>query len=204
MIQTTDESHSMVFRMIEIRVHGRGGQGVVLASEILVNALTKEGKYSACFPYFGFERRGAPVAGFIRFDQKPIRQKDQIYNPDCVVVMDRTLFKAVNVYQGVKEAGILVLNETNAPHELDIPRDIKRVGIVDATRISMESLHTFIPNTAMLGAVCRTTGWVELDSLLKATRETLGPKIVKKNLEMMKRAFQETRVFESTGDGQWT
>jgi 2-oxoacid:acceptor oxidoreductase gamma subunit (pyruvate/2-ketoisovalerate family) len=193
----------MVGGMIEIRVHGRGGQGVVLASEILVNALIKEGKFSACFPFFGFERRGAPVAGFIRFDGKPIRQKDQIYYPDCVVVMDGTLFKAVNVFQGIKEAGILVLNETKAPSELTIPRGIQKVGVVDATRISMETIQAFIPNTAMLGAVCRTTGWVGLDSLRKAAAEALGPKILKKNLQMMERAYQETNVFESAGEGQW-
>jgi phenylglyoxylate dehydrogenase gamma subunit len=123
--------------MKEIRVHGRGGQGVVLASEIFVNALIKEGKHAACFPYFGFERRGAPVVGFIRFDQSPIRQKDQIYHPDCVVVMDGTLLRAVNIYQEIKEQGVLILNESKTLSEITIPGEVRRAGLVDATRISM-------------------------------------------------------------------
>lgn len=176
---------------------------MVLASEIFVTALIKEGKHAACFPYFGFERRGAPVAGFIRFDEKPIRQKDQIYYPDCVIVMDGTLFKAVNVYQGIKRDGILVLNETKAATELSMPAEIQRVGVVDATRISMETINTFIPNTAMLGATCRTTGWVELNSLLTAAAEALEPKFRKKNLEMMERAFYETNVVEPSGEERW-
>jgi 2-oxoacid:acceptor oxidoreductase gamma subunit (pyruvate/2-ketoisovalerate family) len=110
--------------MKEIRVHGRGGQGVVLASEIFVNALIKEGKYAACFPFFGFERRGAPVFGFIRFDEKPIRQKDQVYTPDCVVVMDSTLFKAVNVYQGIKDQSTLVLNDRRLISDLTFPSEV--------------------------------------------------------------------------------
>ena len=189
--------------MIEIRVHGRGGQGVVLASKIFVSALIKEGKHAACFPFFGFERRGAPVVGFVRFNDKPIRQKDQIYHPDCVVVMDETLFKAVNVYQGIKENSILVLNESRAPSGLSIPQEVRKVGLVDATRISMETIHTFIPNTAMLGAICRTTGWIGLDSLLQAAEETLERKILEKNLLMMGKAFRETRIFEPAGEGLW-
>ncbi len=189
--------------MIEIRLHGRGGQGAVLASEIFVNALIKEGRYAACFPHFGFERRGAPVTGFIRFDDKPIRQKDQIYYPDCVVVMDATLFNAVNVYQGIKASGILVLNETKAPSGLAIPGEIQKVGLVEATRICVETINAFIPNTAMLGALCRTTSWVRLESLLKATKEILPPKILKKNLYIIERAYDETKIFESAGEGRW-
>ena len=188
--------------MIEIRIHGRGGHGVVLASEIFVSALIREGKYAASFPFFGFERRGAPVVGFVRFDDKPIRQKDQVYHPECVVVTDGTLFKAVSVYQGIQPNGVLVLNETRAPSEISLPPEVHRVGLVDATRISMETIHTFIPNTAMLGALCRTTGWVRFDSLVKALKEGLDRKILKKNLLIMERAFQETRVLDSSG-GTW-
>ena len=182
--------------MKEIRVHGRGGQGVVLASEIFVNALIKEGKHAACFPYFGFERRGAPVVGFIRFDESPIRQKDQIYHPDCVAVMDGTLFRAVPIYQGLKEQAVLILNESRGLSEISVPGEVQRVGLVDATRISMEVLNTFIPNTAMLGALCRTTGWVKFPSLVKSVKEMLDRKILKKNLQVMERAYEETEVFD--------
>jgi phenylglyoxylate dehydrogenase gamma subunit len=182
--------------MREIRVHGRGGQGVVLASEIFVHALIQEGRFAACFPFFGFERRGAPVFGFIRFDEKPIRQKDQVYTPDCVVVMDSTLFKAVNVYQGIKAPGTLILNDSRPLEELAFPPEIRRVGLVDATRISLDTIKTFIPNTAMLGALCRTTGWAELSSLLKSLKEAFPVAIRQKNVEMLQRAYEETKVFD--------
>ena len=183
-------------RMKEIRIHGRGGQGVVLASEIVVNAMIKEGKYAACFPFFGFERRGAPVFGFVRFDESPIRQKDQVYDPDCVVVFDETLFKAVDVYQGVKEGGTLVVNARGDVKDLSLPPQIGTVGIVDATTISIDAIRTFIPNAAMLGAFCKTTAWVGPDSLKKSLNEMLAKKNRKKSIEMFERAYHETRVFE--------
>ncbi len=147
--------------MKEIRIHGRGGQGVVLASEIFVNAAVKEGKHAASFPYFGFERRGAPVFGFVRFDTQPIRQKDQVYHPDCLVVFDHTLFKAVDIYQGIREHGILVLNASEPIPDIPLAPQIEVLGLVDATRISVETVGSFIPNTAMLGALARVTGWVQ-------------------------------------------
>lgn len=181
--------------MKEIRIHGRGGQGVVLASKIFVNAMIKEKKFAASFPFFGFERRGAPVVGFIRFDDKPIRQKDQVYYPDCVVVFDETLFKAVNIYQGVKENSTLVLNTRKSLTELTVPSMIRKFGLVDATSISLETINTFIPNTSMLGALSKSTGWVSIGSLIKSARELLDKKILKKNIEMMEKAYEETAVF---------
>jgi 2-oxoacid:acceptor oxidoreductase gamma subunit (pyruvate/2-ketoisovalerate family) len=180
--------------MKEIRIHGRGGQGVVLASEIFVNAAVKEGKHAACFPYFGFERRGAPVFGFVRFDTQPIRQKDQVYHPDCLVVFDHTLFKAVDIYQGIKQNGILILNAAQATPEIPLPPQIEVLGLVDATRISVETVGAFIPNTAMLGALARVTGWVRLDSLVKSVREMLPRRIQKKNIEILERAYAEAVV----------
>ena len=188
--------------MIEIRIHGRGGQGVVLASELFVDALIREGRYAASFPFFGFERRGAPVVGFVRFHDQPIRQKDQIYRPDAVVVLDSTLFKAVNIYEGLKPGGTLVVNENKTLGELSIHSAVQKAGVVDATRISMETIRTFIPNTAMLGALCKTTGWVKFDSLVKAVSDGMDRKILKKNLLIMERAFEETRVYER-GEKGW-
>ena len=187
--------------MKEIRIHGRGGQGVVLASEIFVSAVIKEGKYAACFPFFGFERRGAPVFGFVRFDSRPIRQKDQVYYPDCIVVFDETLFKAVDVYQGVKGDGILVVNGRRDVTELSIPPNIRKVGLVDATTISIETISTFIPNAAMLGALCKTTGWLGLGSLKKSLNEMMEKKYRKKSIEMMERAYNETEVFDVSAGG---
>lgn len=185
--------------MKEIRIHGRGGQGVVLASEIFVNAVVKEGKYAASFPYFGFERRGAPVFGFVRFDTLPIRQKDQVYHPDCLVVFDDTLFRAVDIYQGIRQKGILILNTKQAPSEIAVPPEIETLGLVDATGISLETVGTFIPNTAMLGVLARVTGWVGLVSLRKSLREMLSPKILKKNIQIMERAYAESVVHGTGG-----
>ena len=190
--------------MKEIRVHGRGGQGVVLASEVFVHALIKEGKYAASFPFFGFERRGAPIVGFIRFDERPIRQKDQIYHPDCVVVMDSTLLKAVNVYQGIKPRGIVVLNNESLEMEkLDLPSEVEQVGLVDATTICLETIKTFIPNIAMVGALCRTTGWVTPDALIVSIEENLPTPLHSSNVEMLRRAYEKTQVFRKGEDGRW-
>ena len=189
--------------MKEIRIHGRGGHGVVFGSQIFVSALIREGKFASCFPFFGVERRGAPVFGFVRFDEKPVRQKDQVYYPDCVVVMDGTLFKAVNVYQGIKGKSTLVLNESRGIEGLTIPENVHRVGLVDATWISLENIKTFIPNTAMLGALCRTTGWVSLRSLVKSVAESFDRKIRQKNIDMLERAYEETKICERGEDGKW-
>jgi len=182
--------------MKEIRIHGRGGQGVVLASEIFVNAAVREGKHAASFPYFGFERRGAPVFGFVRFDTQPIRQKDQVYHPDCLVVFDDTLFKAVDIYQGIRQHGTLILNAAQTSSETPLPPEIELLGLVDATRISLETVGTFIPNTAMLGALARVTGWVSLDSLKQSVQQMLDRKIRKKNIEILERAYAEAVVRE--------
>jgi len=187
--------------MKEIRIHGRGGQGVVLASEIFVNAAVREGKHAASFPYFGFERRGAPVFGFVRFDTQPIRQKDQVYHPDCLVVFDETLFKAVDVYQGIRDNGVLILNAAQLSPETPVSPQVEITGLVDATRISIETVGAFIPNTAMLGALARVTGWVRLDSLVKSVREMLDRKIQKKNIEIMERAYAEA-VVQHKGPGE--
>lgn len=189
--------------MKEIRVHGRGGQGVVLASEIFVGALIKEGKYAASFPFFGFERRGAPIVAFVRFDERPIRQKDQIYAPDCVVVMDSTLLKAVDVYQGLKPQGILVLNGCRDIETLDLPPEVERVGLVDATAISLHTLKAFIPNTAMVGALSRTTGWVSLEALRLSLKENLPSRARVQNLETLQRAYLETKVFRRGEHARW-
>lgn len=174
-----------------------------MASEIFVAALVKEGKYAASFPFFGFERRGAPIVAFVRFDEKPIRQKDQIYAPDCVVSLDPTLLKAVDLYQGIKPNGIAILNETREIAALDLPSNIEQVGLVDATAICLDVLKAFIPNTAMVGALSKTTGWCSLESLVLSTKESLPARVRALNVETLKRAYHETKVFRRGGNGQW-
>ncbi len=145
----------------QIRIHGRGGMGTVKAAEIIVYSKVKAGEYGLSVPYFGFERQGAPVVAYVKLADKPIRAKTQVDFPDCVVVMEPTLLNAVNVFEDMSREGILVINSKKCPDLASLPPQVKKVGYVDATRISFDELGRAIPNTAMLGAFVKTTGWIE-------------------------------------------
>lgn len=176
--------------MIEIRFHGRGGQGAVTSAELLAHAAIAEGKFAIALPSFGPERRGAPVVAFARIDDRPVRIRSGIYNPDVVVVLDPRLRETVDVTQGLKEGGILVLN---SPEEPDgFPRGIK-VAWVNATQIAREEIGLPITNTTMLGALLKALAVVELESLLEPFRHRFG-KVAEKNIAALRRAYQETRV----------
>ncbi|MEM2868882.1 MAG: 2-oxoacid:acceptor oxidoreductase family protein [Thermoplasmata archaeon] len=162
--------------MLEIRFHGRGGQGAVVASTILATALFEEGKNVQAFPYFGVERRGAPVTAFLRVDDKPIRIRSEITDPDAVVVLDTFLMKYVNVIQGLKPQGKILINSPKPPSAF---RDgIKQtVATVDATGIALKhrlgSRTSPIVNTAILGGMVRFLGIVRMDSVVKAIKATV-------------------------------
>src|SRR4030043_2109640 len=160
--------------MIEIRIHGRGGQGAVIASEVLAAAFFKEGKYVQAFPAFGVERRGAPVAAFTRVDDQPIRIRHNIYEPDHIIVLDPTLMESTQVDSGLKENGWIILNTDRPPKTFG--RFSKfRVATVDANRIAVEyklgSPTAPIVNTAILGAFSKITGMVAVDALVEAMKE---------------------------------
>jgi pyruvate ferredoxin oxidoreductase gamma subunit/phenylglyoxylate dehydrogenase gamma subunit len=138
--------------MYEIRIHGRGGQGAVVAATILAQAVIDEGKHAVAIPSFGFERRGAPVSSFLRFDDKPIRAMTNIYRPDCVVCIDPTIRRAVNVFAGLKDNGTLVLTAKAGLRELDLPAGLGKVGVCDAIGIALALFRRPITNTIMLGA----------------------------------------------------
>jgi len=160
--------------MIEIRFHGRGGQGTVVASKVLADALAKEGNYVQAYPEFGVERRGAPVFAFIRIDDKPIYDKSRIYEPDHVVVVDPTLVEAIDVTDGIKEGGVIIINSDKKPEEFKIAGKF-RVTTINATEIAVKhklgTLAAPIVNTAIVGAVVKILGLTRLDSLLAAIRE---------------------------------
>ena len=161
--------------MIEIRFHGRGGQGSVIASKLLAKAFFKEGKYVSAFPYFGVERRGAPVTAFTRVDHNPIRAKYQIYEPDYVVVLDYSLLKAVNILKGLKSDGWVIINTIKEPNELKKELNYGRVATVDATTIALKhhlgSQAAPIVNTAILGAFSRVSNLVKIENVMDAIRE---------------------------------
>lgn len=162
--------------MKEIRIHGRGGMGAVKAAEALVYAAVMDGKYGNSIPFFGFERQGAPVTAFVRISEEPIRPKNRVYNPDIIIVLDPTIMNAVNVFEGVKEGSILVLNTTHDPKDMEIPENIASVTVVDATKIALDMIGRPITNTVMLGAFCKATGLVSVDEVARKVEELWGAK----------------------------
>lgn len=181
--------------MIEIRFHGRGGQGAVVASNLLAMAAFREGKDVQAFPYFGVERRGAPVTAFTKIDDKPVRIKSQIYEPDHVIVMDSSLLKAVDVTQGLKNGGLVLINTDKKPQ--DVKGVEGKIATVDATSIAVKhglgSKEAPIVNTAILGAFAKATGIVKIDSLVESILES-APAKKKENAEAAKDAFENVMV----------
>ncbi len=187
--------------MIEIRWHGRGGQGAVTSAEILSQAAISEGKYAQAFPSFGPERRGAPVLAFVRIDpHRPIRVRSSITEPDVVVVLDPGLLSIVNVASGLKPGGIVIVNTTKTPAQIREQFKIKaKVATVGATKIAQEVLGVNIVNTTMIGAVIKASNVVTLESTYEPLRNRFG-RLGDRNIESMKRAYTETVIEEYVGD----
>lgn len=182
--------------MLEIRYHGRGGQGAVTSAELMAIAAINEGKYAQAFPSFGPERRGAPVMAFTRIDTDTIRTREKVYYPNVVVVLDPTLLDIVDIGSGLKEGGTLIINSTDEASVLREKYGLKgRLALVDASRIAMEEMNVPITNTTMLGALVKATGAVDLTSLEGPIQNRFGG-IAPKNIASCKRAFEETIVEE--------
>ncbi len=179
--------------MIEIRFHGRGGQGTVVASKILADAIAKEGNYVQAYPEFGVERRGAPVYAFIRIDDKLISDKSRIYEPDHVVVVDPTLADAIDVTEGLKEGGTIIINSDRKPEELGFPNKYK-VVTVDATKIAVKhklgTITAPIVNTAIVGAVVKILNLAKIESVLEAIKEDV-PSNPEANVAAAKEAYDK-------------
>ena len=160
--------------MIEIRFHGRGGQGAVVASKILATSLFLEGKYSQSFPAFGVERRGAPVTAFLRVDDKPIRLRTEIYEPDHLVVLDPLLVEQVPLAKGLKKDGIVLINSGKEPGKFSDSFKGFRVATVPAGKIAVKhhlgTAQSPIVNTAILGAVAKVLGIVTMESLIEGIK----------------------------------
>lgn len=177
----------------EIRFHGRGGQGAVLAARMLASAFALEGLSVASFPMYGFERRGMPVIAFTRADNKPIRGKTQIYTPDCLMVIDPTLLELPTLFDGLKTDGFLILNSVaELPKQLS--PNLKTMGWVNATQVALDELGRDIPNTCLIGALAKTTGWVSLDSIKEALGDYLSGSILEKNIRNAERGYHEVEV----------
>ena len=180
--------------MIEVKFRGRGGQGAVIASEILGRSLFLEGKWPQAFSHFGGERRGAPVFGFLRVDDEPILLKCQIKHADHVVIFDLALANEREVFQELKPNGIVLIN-TN--HDIDYFHKWRafRLGLIDAGAIarSVGLGHTF--NTAILGSYARLTSLVKMETLLSVVRE-MAPSKVDSNLLAVQRGYEEVKIYQ--------
>ena len=179
--------------MQEIRWHGRGGNGAFTAAKLLGHAVSiHEGKYAQAFPSFGPERRGAPVLAFTRISAEPITDHSQIYSCDCIVVLDETLCDVVDVANGLKDDGVLLLN-TQLSQEAARARykfeGVKNLVVLDATKIALDVLGSAIVNTVMLGAAARAAGLVSLASVESAVDEMMGPALREKNKKAIEMAY---------------
>jgi pyruvate ferredoxin oxidoreductase gamma subunit len=183
--------------LLEIRWHGRGGQGAVTSAELLAQAAISEGKFAQAFPSFGPERRGAPVQAFNRIDlKKPVRIRADITNPDIVIVLDPSLLEKVNVTSGLREGGLVVINTVRTAKEIKSAFGIKNpLATVDATKIAREKLGVPIVNTTMLGAVIRATAVVDRKSVEAPLEKRFG-RLGERNIEAMNTAFKEVKIEE--------
>ncbi len=183
--------------LVEIRWHGRGGQGVVTAGKLLAETAMGTGQYFQAFPDFGPERMGAPIRSFTRLSSKPITIHSQIETPDVVLVLDPTLLGTVPVTEGLKDDGILIVNTSMSPQEVRQITGFQKgkVFTVDASHIAIEEMGRDITNTPMLGAFARATSLFDLEALVEQVRAWFGhkvsPEVVEANIRALRRAAQE-------------
>ncbi|MBN1255077.1 MAG: 2-oxoacid:acceptor oxidoreductase family protein [Deltaproteobacteria bacterium] len=180
--------------MIEIRLHGRGGQGAVTSAELLALAAIKEGKYAQAFPSFGPERRGAPVVAYCRISEEQIKVRAAIDRPDIVLVLDPSILRLVDVSNGLKADGILVTNTRFSPEEIKKELGFTTpVATVNASRIAREVIGLPITNTTMLGALLKAADVMDKEALIDPLKERFG-RIAEKNINAFRRAYEETVI----------
>lgn len=183
--------------MYEVRIHGRGGQGAVTAAAMLAAALLEEGKYAVSIPSFGFERRGAPVISYLRCSDRPIRQMTNIYAPDCLICVDPTLTRSVDIFAGLKPGGTLVQATHHPLNEVALSPNVARVGLCDAVGIALRIFKKPITNTIMLGAFARTTGIVSYAALKQSLEDSdFRDAGLQQNLEALERGYHDTVVHD--------
>ena len=173
--------------MRELRIHGRGGQGSVTAAELIATAAFTGGVYAQAFPAFGVERRGAPVQAFVRFSNEKIRLRSQVYEPDYIIVQDSTLIRDVNVFAGMSEGGIAIIN-TEKKGTYNLPAGVRLI-IIDATKIALEEIGLPITNTTLMGAFAAASDEITLDALKGAIEDRFPGKLAATNFAAAKRAY---------------
>lgn len=186
--------------VLEIRWHGRGGQGTVTAAKVFADACLSGGRYVQAFPEYGPERSGAPLRAYNRISSKELRMHCPVLNPSIVVVADPTLLDGINVAEGTPENAVFIVNSSKDPAEIKAklkPLASQKIYLVDATKISIESFGRPMPNSPLVGALAKVSGIVSLETILEDVKKSFGKKFAKKiidgNLEAAKRGYEEVR-----------
>jgi len=180
---------------MQIRIHGRGGQGVVSAAEMLSIAAFIEGRFAQAFPSFGSERMGAPVMAFCRIDDQPIRSREPVMHPDAVIIQDPTLLHQRNIFDGLDPSGYVLINSTRNLKELGIASTLEylppdHVSTVPATELAIRYVGRPLPNGTLLGAFAAMTGVLKLESVVAAIRSKFPGKIGESNVAAAEAAYQ--------------
>jgi len=179
--------------MEQIRVHGRGGQGVVTAAELIALAAFEDGKYSQAFPSFGVERTGAPIQSFARIDDRPIITREQIYHPSVLIIQDSSLLETADVFYGADKDTKIIINAAEN-HWPELKDKFGYLYLSPATETALETFGKNIVNTIILGAFAKYTGLISLESLEKAVKEKFADKgaaIIEKNITAIKKIYYE-------------
>lgn len=188
--------------MFQVRIHGRGGQGVVTAAELLSVAAFLEGKHSQAFPSFGSERMGAPVMAFCRIDDKEIRLREPVMHPDALIIQDPGLLHQVNLFEGLSETGYMLINSSRTLAELgleDLLRALPnaKARTVPATDLALQHVGRPVPNAALLGGFAAITGRIRLESVEAAIREKFPGKVGEGNVMAARAAHRAAEVQKS-------
>jgi pyruvate ferredoxin oxidoreductase gamma subunit len=189
--------------MFQIRIHGRGGQGVVTGAEMLSIAAFLEGRYAQAFPSFGSERMGAPVMAFCRIDDKEIRLREPVLAPDALIIQDPTLLHQVDVFNGVPPRGYILINSTRSFDELGLGGFVRgvqryRMWTLAATELAIKHVGRAVPNVPLLGAFAAISGLITLPSVLAAIRQKFPTAIAEKNVAAATEAFESAGKVRET------
>ncbi len=177
--------------MKEIRIHARAGQGAITTARILGEAYFVKGVYAYAFPHFGAARMGAPMNAFVRVDDKPVRMRSQIYEPDFVIIVDATLMRGFNCLSGLSDDGIAIVSQREGI-QIPKPKLKQKIYVIPANKIAQETIGRPLGNTALLGAYAAATGQIDLETMQKAVGKRFAgkDKIQQGNLEAVKRGFE--------------
>ncbi len=180
--------------MKQIRIHGRGGQGVVTAAELIAISAFYDGKESQAFPVFGVERTGAPIESYVRIDKHPIRTREQVQNPDLLIIQDATLLDTIDVTKGCDKDTVAIINTAKNKSEININLPDDNVYVINATKIALDVIGKNIVNTIILGSIAKDTNLFSLNSAKKAIKQKFAEKdksITEKNIKAIEKAYKE-------------